>query len=186
MAHGQTATQQPASATWRLDPQHSSAEFSVRHMMITTVRGKMPIRSATITGDASDPSAARIEAVLDPAGIDTGAADRDQHLRSPDFFDVAAHPEITFRSTKVRATGSGSYEVEGQLTMRGVARDVVLQVEKEGEGKDPWGGWRAGVTATATIDRRDWGLAWNQVLETGGVLVSEKVKVTLNLQFVRA
>jgi polyisoprenoid-binding protein YceI len=185
MALTQTAAPAAVTTTWKLDPQHSSAEFAVRHMMITTVRGKMPVKSAILTGDPSDPTTARVEAVLDPAGIDTGSPDRDNHLRSADFFDVAAHPEIVFRSTRLTPVGRDAYELAGELTMHGLTKPVVLQAEKEGEGKDPWGGWRAGVTATTTIDRREWGLAWNQALETGGVLVSEKVKVTLNLQFVR-
>lgn len=171
----------PTTATaqaFDLDPAHSQAEFAVKHMMIATVRGRIPIVKGSIV---RGPEGYDVEAELEVARIDTGAEQRDQHLRSPDFFDTPAHPVIAFRARGVRDDAD---EVEGELTIRGVTRPVTLAVERNGEGKDPWGNHRVGLAATTTLNRHDWGLNWNVALEAGGVLVGDKVKVTLDLQAV--
>lgn len=172
------------SSTWELDPAHSRAEFSVRHLMIANVRGSIPILRGTIVRDERDVTKSRVSAELDVGLIATGAADRDAHLRSADFFDVAGHPTIRFESTQVEEVEDG-LRVKGDLTIRGTTRPVILDVELLGEAKDPWGNTKAAAVATTSFDRRDFGLTWNAALETGGVLVGEKVKVTLDLQAVR-
>ena len=188
MADQQTTTlartQNAAAArtTWDIDPAHSSAELAVRHMMIATVRGHLPVKSGTVEWDPAAPEKSRIVAEIQAAGINTNSADRDTHLRSADFLDVEKFPTLRFESTRIEPQGDDRYRIEGNLTIRDVTRPVVLDALKEGEGKDPWGKHRAGVTATTTIDRTQWGLTWNAALETGGVLVAEKVKVTLNVQ----
>ena len=180
-----TSPQQlPRTTTWTLDPAHSRAEFAVRHLVIATVRGTIPITSATLVRDEGDVTRSRIEAELDVARVDTGAPDRDAHLRSADFFDVATHPTIRFASTRIEEVADG-LRVHGELTIRGATRPVVLDVEVLGEAKDPWGNTKAAASATTTFDRRDFGLTWNAALETGGVLVADKVKVTLDLQFAK-
>lgn len=176
----QTTTTQPTAlaAAYDLDPAHSQAEFAVKHMMIATVRGRIPIvKGAIVRG----PDGYDVDAELDVARIDTGAEQRDQHLRSPDFFDSPTHPVIAFRARGVREDAD---EVEGELTIRGLTRRVRLEVERNGGGKDPWGNQRVGLSATTTLNRHDWGLNWNVALEAGGVLVGDKVKVTLDLQAV--
>lgn len=173
------------TGTWDADAAHSIAEFSIRHMMIATVKGSFRIKSATVTYDEAAPEKTRIEAVLDAASVSTGANDRDAHLKSADFFDVEKHPEITFRSTRVVPKGDSEYRVEGDLLIRGVAKPVTLDVEVEGFGNDPWGNRRAGIVATTSFDRSAWGLTWNMAIEAGGVLVGDKVKVALHLQLVQ-
>lgn len=181
----QTAPPATATTAWDLDPSHSSAEFSVRHLMISSTKGRFAIRSATVLHDPADPAATVVEAEVDVASVDTGARQRDDHLRSPDFFDAANHPTMRFRATGIEDLGEGRYRVAGDLTIRGATRPVALDVEKEGEARDPWGNTRAGLVATTSFDRRDFGLTWNQALETGGVLVGDKVKVTLHLEMIR-
>lgn len=167
--------------TWSLDVAHSEAIFHVRHMMFANVHGRIPITSGTIkTNEKGEPTF--VEAELDLANIDTGSKDRDGHLRSADFFDVEKHPKMTFVSTRVEKTGGNSYDIVGDLTIRGVTQEVTLAAEKLGEGKDPWGNLKVGIAATTTLERTRWGLNWNAALEAGGVLVGEKVKVELNLQ----
>ena len=185
MSH-QTSTQTlPKTArAYDLDLTHSSATFGIRHMMIATVRGSVGIASATVEHDPADPRAVRIEAVLDPRTINTGAEQRDAHLRSPDFFDVERFPAWTFRSTLVEPEEDDRFTVHGDLTIRGETHPVTLAVEKTGEGRDPWGKERVGLVATTTIDRTKWGLSWNQAIEAGGVLVGEKVKIQLDVQLV--
>lgn len=172
------------TTTWDLDPAHSSAQLAVRHMMIATVRGHLPVARGTVEWNEDAPEQSRIVAELDASGINTNSADRDQHLRSGDFLDVEKFPTLRFESTRIEPQGDDRYRIEGDLTIRGVTRKAVLDAVKEGEGKDPWGKHRGAVTATTTIDRTEWGLTWNAALETGGVLVAEKVKVTLNVQAV--
>ncbi len=184
MSSNQALVQQPA--TYDLDLAHSRAEFAVRHMMFATVKGTVGIRSARVVFDPRDARATRVEAVLDPATIHTGMGQRDDHLRSPDFFDVARFPEWTFRSTLVEPEGADEFTLHGDLTIRGETHPVTLKVEKLGEGKDPWGNHKVGLVATTQIDRTKWGLTWNQALETGGVLVSEKVKIELHLQLAQS
>lgn len=174
-------TQTPQTTTWTLDPTHSSAEFAIRHLMIANVRGTIPIKSATIVRDEVDITRSTVRAELDVAGIHSGAADRDTHLRSPDFFDAAKYPTITFQSTRVEKVEDG-LRVHGDLTIRDATRPVVLDVELLGEAKDPWGNVKSGAVATTTFDRRDFGLTWNVAVEAGGVLVGDKVKVKIDLQ----
>lgn len=181
-----TATQ--TSTTWQLDPTHSSVEFAVKHMMMTTVRGRFKDLAATLRGDRDHPDDAGVEATLKAASIDTGVADRDAHLRGPDFFDAERFPDITFRSTRVEnpPTKDGDkFRVTGDLVMRGTAMEVVLDCEYLGRGTDPWGKTRAGFSFRTEIDRREWGLKWNQAMETGGVLVANKVRIEGEIQFVR-
>lgn len=177
-----------STTTWELDPSHTQVEFAVKHMMFTKVRGQFKDLSGTITVDDDDPSNSSVEVEIDAASIDTGVEDRDNHLRSEDFLWVEEHPTISFRSTTVEgatAEPGDEFEVTGELTIRGETREVMLEAVYEGTGPDPWGGERAGFTATATIDRRDWGLEWNKALETGGVLVGNDVEMELSAQAVK-
>ena len=173
-------------ATWQLDTAHSSATFAVRHMMITTVRGSFNITDGKIVFDPANPAAAAVEATLDVASVNTGVADRDNHLRSADFFDAANHPTIVFKSTSVKPTGENTAEITGDLTIRGTTCPVVLKTEFLGQGKGMDGKTRAGFVATTKINREDWGLTWNVMLEAGGVLVSKEVSIELDIQAVLA
>jgi len=168
--------------TWDIDPAHSSAEFAVRHMMISSVTGRFNSLRGSIEYDPAAPTLGRAEAEIDARTIDTGVEDRDTHLRSPDFFDVANHPTISFRGTAVETGDGDEGRLAGELTIRGVTRAVALDVEKEGEGVDPWGNARVAFLAKATLNRKDFGVSWNQVLDNGGVLVGDKVKVTLRIE----
>lgn len=170
------------TGTWTLDPAHSLAELRVRHMMIATVRGSVNVTRGTIRFDEAAPENTVVEAELDAASIQTGAAERDAHLRSPDFLDAASHPTLRFRSRRVVPRDDATYDVEGDLTIRGVTRPITLRAEIDGETTDPWGNRRIALTATTTIDRTQWGLTWNMALETGGILVADKVAITLNVQ----
>jgi polyisoprenoid-binding protein YceI len=164
--------------TWTADLAHSSVEFAVKHLMISTVKGRFAKFSAAITADGGVITG--ITAEIDPASIGTGIEQRDAHLRSADFFDVEKYPTMTFTSREVLAKGSGEYTVHGELTMRGETKPVTFTVEVEGtEIKDPWGNRRVGATATGKLSRKEWGLVWNQALEFGGVAVSDEVKFTL-------
>jgi polyisoprenoid-binding protein YceI len=164
---------------WKLDPAHTSVEFSAKHMMITTVRGRIADVEGTIHTDEKNPSNSSVEAVLKGASLDTRSEQRDQHLRSADFLDVETFPVITFQSTRI--TGSKDrFKLTGDLTIRGTTKETSLDVTYEGE--DPWGGERVGFTATGKIDRRDFGLTWNQALEAGGVLVGNDIKITIEVQ----
>lgn len=175
-------THTPPAGTYDLDPGHTSAGFSVRHLGLSKVRGHIPVTSGTVTV-ADIPERSTVEVVLDPVGITTGAADRDAHLRSPDFLDVDEHPTMEYRSTAVRRDGD-RWLVDGDLTVRGVTRPVTLTVTFDGTGQDPWGGTRAAFSAAGEFDREDFGLTWNQALETGGVLVGKTVTVTVDAQAV--
>ena len=175
--------------TWQLDPAHSAVEFSVKHMMMTTVRGRFKGVDATLFGDRDNPQHAGVEARMTVESIDTGVPDRDAHLRGPDFFDAGTSPEITFRSTRIigdtpKQEGD-RFQVAGDLLIRDTTMEVTLDCEYQGRGTDPWGKTRAGFTFRTDIDRRDWGLKWNQALETGGVLVANKVRIEGEVQFVR-
>lgn len=174
------------TTTWTIDPAHTTVEFSLKHLMISTVRGHFGAVSGTIVLDEQNPSASSVTAEIDVTSIDTRQEQRDAHLRSADFFDVEKFPTIAFRSTRIEALGGGSYNVHGDLTIRDVTRPVVLETTDEGRGGDPWGGQRAGFSATTKIDRRDFGLTWNQALETGGVLVGNDIKISLEVQAVKA
>ncbi|GAA5149237.1 YceI family protein [Microbacterium pseudoresistens] len=166
--------------TWTLDPAHSEVTFSVRHMMISKVRGSFGVKSATIVAP-ENPLDAKVEASVDVTSIDTNDEGRDTHLRSADFFDVENHPTMEFRSRSARVE-DGDLFVDGDLTIRGVTRPVSFALDFGGFGTDPWGNYKAGASATATIDREDFGLTWNAALETGGVLVGKDVTINLDLQ----
>lgn len=173
-----------ALRTWTIDPTHSQVEFAAKHMMITTVKGSLPAMEGVIALDPSDASACSVEVTFQVASITTRVADRDTHLRSPDFLDVEQFPTIAFRSTAVEGAVDGAFTVVGDLTIKGVTKPVVLAARFEGQGTDPWGGERVSFLATGAIDRRDFGLTWNAALETGGVLVSNEIKLTLDVQAV--
>lgn len=175
--------------TWQLDPTHSSVEFAVKHMMMTTVRGRFKNINATLKGDRDHPEHAGVEATLETASIDTGVGDRDAHLRGADFFEAERYPNITFRSTRLDGNPpkkeGDKFRLVGDLIIRDTTMEVVLDCEYEGRGTDPWGKTRAGFTFRTELDRREWGLKWNQTIETGGVLVAHKVRVEGEVQFVR-
>ena len=173
-----------ATGKWDIDVGHSAVHFYVRHMVISKVHGRFARWSGKLDFDPSNLAAAKVEVRIDASSIDTQVADRDNHLRSPDFFDVAKYPELTFVSKKVEKAGDG-YQVSGELTMHGVTRPVVLETEFAGTGKDPWGNERAGFAAKASLDRKDYGLMWNKALEAGGVLVGEKVEISIELEAVK-
>ncbi len=168
------------AGTWVLDPAHSEVTFSVRHMMISKVRGTFGVKSATLTAP-ENPLDARVEATVDVASLDTKDEGRDQHLRSADFFDAENYPTMDFRSTGVRLEG-GDFLVDGDLTIRGVTKPVTFEVEFGGFGTDPWGNYKAGATAKTVVNREEFGLTWNAALETGGVLVGKDVTIELDLQ----
>ncbi len=171
--------------TYEIDPTHSSIHFSVRHLMVSNVRGEFTKVSGTVNFDPERPEAATIEAAIDATSISTRDAQRDGHLKSPDFLDTEKYPTITFRSKKVEIV-SGGGKVTGDLTIRGVTREILLDVEgPTPEIKDPWGKQRIGASATAKLNRKDFGLTWNAALETGGVMVGDEVKITLDVEVVR-
>ncbi|MBV8816862.1 MAG: YceI family protein [Acidobacteriaceae bacterium] len=173
--------------TYNIDPAHSSAHFVARHMMITNVRGSFQSMKGTIVYDPDDPAASSIEASIDASSINTNEPQRDTHLKSPDFLDVAEFPTIDFKSTSVTNDGEGEYKVNGTLSIHGVTKPVTLKVEGPSpEGKDPWGNTRIGASASTKIKRSDFGLTWNAVLETGGFLVGDELKIELEVQAIKA
>jgi polyisoprenoid-binding protein YceI len=174
-----------ALTTWNIDPSHSSLGFSVRHMVVSKTRGRFTRWSGQIRFDPDDVEASSVEVAIDPASIDTADAQRDEHLRSTDFFEVAKFPTASFRSSKIEDLGGDRYRITGDLTAHGATRPVVLETTYEGSGKDPWGGERAGFIATGSLDRRDFGLQWNKALETGGLLVGERVDLILEIEAVK-
>ena len=175
------------ASTWTLDADHTTVGFSVRHMMVTDVKGAFDKVSGTVELDDKDAAKSKIDVEIDAASINTRNQKRDDHLRSPDFFDVAKFAKITFKSTKIELAKDGSMKITGDLTMHGVTKPVTLQAAKlSDEYKDPWGGTHRGTTATAKLNRKDFGLEWNVALETGGVLVGDKVKINLDIQAVKA
>jgi polyisoprenoid-binding protein YceI len=169
--------------TWQLDTAHTEIGFSVRHMMITTVRGTFGAAQATVDLDPENLAASSVEASIDASSVNTGEAQRDGHLRSADFFDVENHPKITFKSKSVQTDGSHR-KVTGDLTIRGTTKSVTLSGEHQGPSKDPWGMSRVGFSLSGEIDREEFGLKWNQALEAGGVLVAKKVKLNLEIQVI--
>jgi polyisoprenoid-binding protein YceI len=180
-----TTTQTPALTTWSIDPAHSHVEFAVKHLMIATVRGRFAIVQGTVRTDDADPSKAGVEVEIDADSIDTRQAQRDAHLKSADFFDVETFPKLTFKSTRIDGVDGDAFKLTGDLTIHGVTRPVTLDVTSEGRGKDPWGGERAGFSATGKIKRSEFGLTWNQVLETGGFAVGDDIKITLDVELVK-
>ena len=177
-----------SSTTWQIDPAHSTIEFAVKHMMFTTVRGRFKGFTGTVRVDEQNPDRSSVEVEIDASSIDTGAPDRDAHLRSADFLDVEHHPRLTFRSTRVEgahAKQGDRFRVTGDLQIRGTSIPVTLDATLEGIGRDPWGKERGGFAAKTEIDRREWGLRWNQALETGGVLVGHSVRIEIEAQAVK-
>jgi polyisoprenoid-binding protein YceI len=175
------------TVTWKIDPAHSSAEFKVRHMMISNVKGNFNGMTGTLIEDISNPSLSQVDASIDISSVNTGDAQRDAHLKSAEFFHHEQHPKMTFHSTHVDKKGDGEYAVTGDLTIQGVTKPVVFAVEgPSAPGKDPWGNTRIGLSATTKINRKDFGLSWNAALETGGILIGEEVQITLEVQFVQS
>lgn len=183
-----TSTFPPTSTiTWKIDPAHSRAEFKVKHMMISNVKGSFSGVTGTLIEDTVNPVRSQVEATIDISSISTGDEQRDAHLKSADFFHHDQHPVMTFKSTKIEKKGDEEYAVTGDLTVHGVTKLVTFAVEgPSAPGKDPWGNTRIGVSATTKINRKDFGLTWNAALETGGILVGEDVQIALDVQFIRA
>ena len=180
------STAAPGAATYTIEPAHSSAHFKVRHLMIANVRGEFSKIGGTVTADASNLAASGVTAEIDVNSINTREPDRDKHLKSADFFDVANHPTIKFQSTKVEADGPEGYKVTGDLTIRGTTREVVLYViGPTPEIKDPWGYTRRGAEGTAKISRKDFGLTYNSILEGGGVMIGDEVEISLEVELVK-
>jgi polyisoprenoid-binding protein YceI len=185
MATNSTAL--PQVSIWNIDPAHSVAEFKVRHMMISNVKGQFSGIKGAVTLDEGDVAKWRIEATVEVASIHTREPQRDAHLKSADFFDAEKFPVLSFTSTRVARSGDGELDVTGDLTLHGVSRPVVFHVEgPSAPTKDPWGNTRVGLSATTKINRKDFGLNWNAALEAGGFLVGEEVTITVDLELVKA
>lgn len=181
------AVPQTATTTWNLDPVHSVAEFKVKHMMISNVKGQFATVTGVLTLDEADITKSRVEASIEAASISTRDAQRDTHLKSEDFFHVDKFPKLSFKSTRITRTGDGGLAIAGDLTIRGVTRNVAFTVEgPTPPAKDPWGNIRLGLSATTKINRKDFGLTWNATLEAGSILVGDEVTITLDVQFVKA
>jgi len=174
------------AAPFQIDSSHSNAHFKVKHMMVATVRGEFTKMAGNVEFDPAKPEAISIDATIDATTINTREEKRDAHLKSPDFFDVAKFPTITFKSKSAKSTGKGKLAVTGDLTMRGVTKQVVLDVEGlDAEVKDPWGNMRIGAVGSTKVNRKDFGLNWNQALEAGGVLVGETVDIVIDVELVK-
>lgn len=171
----------PLAGTYQLDTSHSTVEFLARHLMISKVRGRFAEFSGTVT-IAEVPEQSHVEVTIGVSSVSTGDPGRDEHLRSPDFFDVATYPSMAFRSTKVEPGRGGRWDVTGELTIRDITKPVVLEVEFSGAGRTPWGTSAIGFTASTEIDRDEWGVTYNQALETGGVLIGKKVRIELEVE----
>jgi polyisoprenoid-binding protein YceI len=180
-----TDTSSLAGTRWELDPVHTTVEFAVKHLMITTVRGRFDKFTGSAYVDPDHPDTPQVEVTIDAASIDTREPRRDEHLRSPDFLHAAEHPTITFRGRRVEGDITGGFRLVGDLTIRGITREVALKAKFEGRTQDPWGGERAGFSATAKLNRHDFNLRWNVALETGGVLVGDEVRLSIDAQLVR-
>jgi polyisoprenoid-binding protein YceI len=170
---------------WEIDSSHSSVHFSVRHLVIAKVRGSFGRWSGTVQAPGGDFSKATVSVMIDASSINTGVEDRDTHLKSPDFFDVANYPELRFVGRRVQPRSLSEIDVVGDLTIKGITREVVLRVEQHGQAKDPWGNVRAAFSAKTSIDRKDFGLTWNQVLETGGVMVGDRIEIEADIEAVK-
>jgi polyisoprenoid-binding protein YceI len=175
-----------SKVNWQLDKSHSGIDFSVRHMMISNVRGIFTGFDATVAADPANLSDLTASITIDANSVDTKDAGRDGHLKSPDFFNVEQFPNLTFSVTKVSPKGGEDYEITGDLTIAGVTKSVTLNGEISGPVKDPWGNEKIAVSASGSLNRSDFGLVWNAALETGGVLVSDTIKLNIELQFVKA
>jgi len=186
MSTPQTTTT-TAKTTWNIDPAHSAAEFKVKHMMISNVKGHFAKVTGVLNLDETDLANSRVEALIEAASLETRDAQRDAHLKSADFFDVEKFPTLSFKSTRINLVRAGELAIEGDLTIKGVTRKVLFSVEgPTPPAKDPWGNTRVAVSATTKISRKDFGLTWNAPLESGGILVGDEVTITLDAQFVKA
>ncbi len=174
-----------STTTWKIDPAHSSIDFSAKHMMISTVRGHMGAVTGEIIVDERNPANSSVDVTVDIAGLTTNESNRDTHLRSADFFDADNHPEATFKSTRIEPLSEDKFRVTGDLTIRGTTKSITLDIEREGEGVDPWGNVKAAFAATTTLNRKDFGLNWNVALEAGGVLVSENIKLEITIEAIK-
>ena len=172
-------------STWTLDPAHSQIEFAVKHMMVTTVRGQFRKFTTEVDFDEEHPERSSVVAHIDASSIETGMEARDAHLKSPDFFDTETYPELTFRSTSIEARGDG-FKIDGELTIRGQSRPVTLDAEIGGVVPNMQGGRRAAFNATTKISRKAWGLTWNVALESGGFLVGDEIKISLDMAVLQA
>jgi len=174
------------AGTWQIDSAHTSAQFAVKHMMVSTVRGQFNKTSGTVAWDGKDFTTAAVDVVIDAASINTRESRRDDHLRSADFFDVARHPTLTFASKKVEKVGDGQYKVTGDLTLRGVTKEVVLAVEGSPTPmQDPFGNTKLGGSATTRLNRKDFGLNWSKSLDGGGVVLGDEVEVTIDIELIK-
>jgi polyisoprenoid-binding protein YceI len=173
--------------TYQIDPAHSGVHFSVRHLMLSNVRGTFSGVRGTVVYDPANPSATEVDATVDAATLTTGDPNRDEHLKTADFLDIAKYPTIGFQARRTQKIGDGEFKMTGDLTIHGTTREVTLTVEDVSpEAKDPWGGTRIGATAKTKIDRRQFGITWNSPLEAGGVVVGDDVKLELDLEFTKA
>lgn len=176
-----------SAATWNIDPDHSNVGFKVKHLMVSNVKGNFNKYSGVVEIDDKDVTRSKVDVTIDTASINTNVQKRDDHLRSADFFDVTKYPNMTFVSKKVAKAGKGALKVTGDLTIRGITKEVVLNVEPlSKESKDPWGNTRRGTAASTTINRKDFGLTWNKALETGGVVVGDDVTISLEVELIKA
>lgn len=174
------------TTTWQIDPDHTSAQFAIKHLMVSTVRGTIGPVTGTVTIDDADLTKSSVNASIDAKGIDTRNQKRDDHLRSPEFFDVAQYPAITFTSTKIEKAGSGAYKVSGNLAIRGVTKPTTLEVQGSPKPmQDPFGNTKLGGTATTRINRKDFGLNWSKSLDGGGVVLGDDVDITIDLELIK-
>ena len=171
--------------SWQIDSAHSQIQFSVRHMMISNVRGRFENFTGVVEFNEQDPTQSKVDVQIEAASVNTREAQRDGHLKSPDFFNADKYPYLTFKSRRIEKTDATHGRVVGDLTIRDVTKEVVLNVEYAGQAKSPWGTTSAGFSATTKINRKDWGLTWNQTLETGGVLVGDEISVNVDLEIVK-
>ncbi|HET6372242.1 MAG TPA: YceI family protein [Candidatus Polarisedimenticolia bacterium] len=185
-AVGLVVTASVQAATWDLDPAHSSATFKVKHLMISNVTGGFGKVTGVVNYDPADLSKTTVEATIETTSLDSGVEGRDKHLKSPDFLDVEKFPSITFKSKKVEKAGDGRLKVTGDLTIRGVTKEVVLDVEGPmPEIKDPWGNVKSGASATTKINRQDFGVSWSKTLDGGGLVVSDEVTINIDVEMVK-
>jgi polyisoprenoid-binding protein YceI len=180
-----TTQTETRTSTWNIDKTHSIVEFAVKHLVVTTVKGHFREFAGSALIDEANPENSSVTASIDVASVDTNVADRDAHLRSDDFFNAEQYPKITFKSTRVEPVNGERAKVYGELTIRDVTKQVVLDTEYEGQVDDPWGNRRAAFTATTQISRKEFGVKWNQLVETGGAVVSDTIKITLHVEAVR-
>ena len=178
-------TTRTATSTWTIDPAHSVVEFAVKHLMVSTFKGHFRSLEGTVHLDEDNPANSSVAASIDVASVDTQTPDRDAHLRSDDFFNAERYPKMTFRSTRVERVDGTNWKVTGELTIRDVTKEVVLDTEYEGRIVDPWGNERIGFSARTELSRKEFGVRWNATIETGGVVVGDKVRISLNIEIVR-